>query len=151
METLIDVLDIDSRSRRIARLIWPLNESRSVEIVEAFYTGAGHFAAAPPCGIPAIDRLKASQRDHWKSLFESRFDQDYFRSASLLGIRHCEMGLDCKGHVIGYAKMKSELASEILHSPLPIASKAQLLGILDKYLALDMAISLSSYTCVLLD
>jgi hypothetical protein len=105
MEALIAVLDIDSRSRRIARLIWPMVERRASEIVEAFYAGTGGFAAAPS---RAMDGLKASQREHWKCLFESRFDDGYVRSASLLGV-------------------------------------------VDKYLALDMAISLSSYACVLLD
>ena len=151
METLIAVLDIDSRSRRIARLMSPLVERRAADLVEAFYAGAGGFAAEPLRAGHAIDHLKLSQRAHWKSLFESRFDEDYFRSASLLGIRHCEMGFDSKWHVVGYAKMKGRLADEILRSPLPLPSKTQLLGILDKYLALDMAISLSSYSSVLLD
>jgi hypothetical protein len=151
MEALIEVLEIDPRSRRVARLIWPSIDSRAAEIVDAFYACAGRFAAEPARALHAIGRLKTCQRRHWKNLFESRFDQDYFRSASLLGIRHCEIGLDSKWHVIGYAMMKGELTRDILHSPLPIASKARLLGILDKYLALDMAISLSSYNCVLLD
>src|SRR5512135_2228400 len=151
MEALIAALDIDSRSRTTARMIWPLVESRAKEFVEAFYAAAGHFAAEPLRSLHAIDRLKACQQEHWKSLFEGRFDEDYFRSASLLGILHCEMGLDSRWHVIGYAKMKGELTNDILQSPLPIALKAQLVGTLDKYLALDMAISLSSYTCVLLD
>ncbi len=151
MEALIAVLDIDFRSRRIARLIWPMVESRATQIVEAFYAGTGDFVAAPSRATDAMEGLKASQRQHWKRLFEGRFDDDYVRSASLLGIRHCEMGLDCKWHVIGYARMKGELASDILHSPMPFASKTQMLGIVDKYLALDMAISLSSYACVLLD
>jgi hypothetical protein len=151
METLIAVLEIDSFSRRIARAMWPLIERRATDIVEAFYDGAGRLSAGEPAPGHAIDRLKLQQSEHLRSLFESRFDEDYFRSASLLGIRHCEMGLDSKWHVVGYARMKRKLAGDILESPLPIASKKQRLGILDKYLALDMAISLSSYTCILLD
>src|SRR5262245_49417317 len=151
MKALIDVLEIDSRSRRIARLISPLIERRATEIVEAFYAGASHSTGEPLRAMNTIDRLKACQRQHWKGLFEGRFDDAYLRSASLLGIAHCEMGIDCKWHVVGYARMKSELTSDILGSQLSMASKAKLLAVLDKYLALDLAISLSSYTCILLE
>jgi len=147
MEALIEVLEIDVRSRRIARLIWPMVEGRATEIVEAFYAGARHSAIE----LPVIERLKACQHQHLKGLFEGRFDEPYLRSASLLGIAHCEMGLDCKWHVIGYARMKGELTKGILGSQLSSPSKAKLLAILDKYLALDMAISLSSYACILLE
>ncbi|TPQ43006.1 hypothetical protein C2U70_00185 [Bradyrhizobium guangdongense] len=151
MEALITVLDIDVRSRRMGRLIWPMIEDRSTEIVEAFYAGACHLAADPSRSLHAIDRLKACQHQHWKGLFEGRFDDAYVRSASLLGIAHCELGLDCKWHVIGYARMKSELTRDILGSSLSATSQVQLLAVLDKYLAIDMAISLSSYSCILLD
>lgn len=151
MDALIDTLEIDSRSRRIGRLIWPLIEGRAMEIVEAFYAGARHSALDRQRFPETIERLKECQHQHLKGLLEGRFDQPYFRSASLLGIAHCEMGLDCKWYVIGYAKMKCEVARDILASRLSIASKAKLLAILDKYLALDMAISLSSYSCILLD
>jgi hypothetical protein len=58
------------------------------------------------------------------------------------------MGLDCKWHVAGYARLRAEIAAEILDSLLPSHSKPGLVVTLDKYLALDMAISISSYTSI---
>lgn len=151
METLIDYLDIDSRSRRIARQIWPLIEPRMGGLIDSFYADVSRFTPSSQPNTRAIEHLKTSQRSRWQSLFESRFDEDYFRSASLIGIRHYEMGLDSKWHVLGYAKMKNELSDTVIDAHLPLASKAQTVATLDKYLALDMAISLSSYTSILIE
>jgi methyl-accepting chemotaxis protein len=151
MEALIGFLGIDSRSRGIARRIWPLVEHRAADLIDDFYTGISPHTVEPRRTREIVEHLKASQRGHWKNLFESRFDENYFRTASLIGIRHCEMGLDAKWHVAGYARMKSELSTELLQAPLSGDSAPQVIATLDKYLALDLAISLSSYTCVLLD
>ena len=38
----------------------------------------------------------AGEPKHWRALFESRLDLQYFNSASLIGIRHSQIGLDPK-------------------------------------------------------
>lgn len=151
MEALIDFLDIDSRSRRIATEIWPLIEPRMGDLIDAFYAGVGPFTVEPERTAQTVEHLKTAHTRHWKNLFESRFDEDYFRSASLIGIQHYEMGLHSKWHVVGYARMKNELSAELFRARLPRNSKAQAITTLNKYLALDMAISLSSYTCILIE
>jgi hypothetical protein len=151
METLIRFLAIDSRYRGDAAEIWPLIEHHAGEIIEGFYADARRAHVDLPLRDSALDSLKAAQEEHWKSLFESRFDQSYFNAASLFGIRHFEIGLDAKWFIAGYLKIKSDFSREILGAPLPLPRKAQLLQTLDKYVALDMALAVSSYASLLVD
>jgi hypothetical protein len=48
-------------------------------------------------------------------------------------------------------KIGSSFSMEILNAPLPLPVKARLIATLEKYLALDMALAISSYTSELID
>jgi hypothetical protein len=151
MEELIRFLAIDVKSWRDAGEIWQLIEHRAPEIIERFYADLRRSNANLPLTDHMIDHLKIKQKEHWKYLFESRFDQSYFNNASLIGIKHFEIGLDPRWYIAGYAKIKGDFSLEILGSPLSLPSKTQLIVTLDKYVALDMALAISSYTSLLVD
>jgi hypothetical protein len=151
MEELLRFLAIDGRSRRDAEEIWPLIEHRAPEIIEGFYADVRRSNINLPLTSQMIDHLKIKQKEHWKHLFESRFDQSYFNNASLIGIKHFEIGLDARWYIAGYMKIKSEFLLEILGAPLSSPSKTQLIVTLEKYVALDMALAISSYTSLLVD
>lgn len=150
VDPLISFLDIDARSQRLARLIWPVAERRATAAIDHFYRTVCNVVPRSP-SMQEIEQLKAQHSRRWPRLFDSRFDRDYFSNASLIGIRHCEMGLDCRWHVAGYSRLRAEVTAEILDSLLPGHSKPHLVVTLDKYLALDMAISVSSYTSIWVD
>lgn len=150
IDPLISFLDIDPRSQRSARLIWPMVERRALAAIDLFYDTICTILPRTPSG-EEIEQLKAQHCRRWPRLFDGKFDQDYINSASLIGIRHCEMGLECRWHVAGYARLRAEVAAAILESRLPGRSKSHLVVTLDKYLALDMAISVSSYTSIWVD
>ncbi len=151
METMLRFLAIDIESHRCAAQIWPLIEHRAADIIENFYTGVLRSNLDLPLTARTIDHLKEKQKKHWKKLFASRFDQEYFNNASLIGIKHHEIGLDAKWYVAGYMKIKMDFSTEILGAPLPLSSKTQLVATLDKYVALDMALAISSYASLLVD
>lgn len=151
MEELLRFLAIDANSRRDAEDIWQLIEHRAPEIIERFYADVRQSNINLPLTNRMIDHLKIKQKEHWKHLFESRFDQNYFSNASLIGIKHFEIGLDARWYIAGYAKIKSDFSREILGAPLSSPSKTQLIVTLDKYVALDMALAISSYTALLVD
>ncbi len=151
MEGLLRFLAIDANSRRDAEDIWALIEHRAPEIIERFYVDVRRSNADLPLTDQMIDHLKIRQKEHWKYLFESRFDQRYFSNASLVGIKHFEIGLDARWYIAGYMKMKSEFLLEIFGASLPPRSKTQLIMTLEKYVALDMALAISSYTSLLVD
>lgn len=151
MEELIRFLGIDLKDRRNAEDFWPLIEHPLGSIIDNFYADIRRSSIDFVLSDQRIDHLKIKQKEHWRSLFASRFDQQYFNSASLVGIKHRELGLDQKWYVAGYARIKSDITQIILESPLSPPTKLEFVKTLDKYVALDMAIAISSYTSLLVD
>ena len=151
MEELIRFLAIDLKDRRNAEDFWPLIEHLLDSIIDNFYADIRRSSIDFVLSDQRIDHLKIKQKEHWRSLFASRFDQQYFNSASLVGIKHRELGLDQKWYVAGYARIKSDMTQIILESPLSPPTKLEFVKTLDKYVALDMAIAISSYASLLVD
>jgi hypothetical protein len=151
MEELIRFLGIDLKDRRNAEDFWPLIEDPLGRIIDNFYADIRSSSIDFVLSDQRIDHLKTMQQEHWRSLFASRFDQQYFNSASLAGIKHYELGLDPKWYIAGYAKIKRDIAQIILQSPLSLPAKLEFVKTLDKYVALDTAIAISSYTSLLVD
>jgi len=151
MDKLIRFLDIDPVARRHAAAIWSLIEHRIDHIIETFYADVRQSDAALALSDRTVQHLKVKQKDHWRALFESRLDLQYFNSASLIGIKHAEIGLDPKWYIAGYARIKSDFSRAILNASLPLTTKAAFIVTLDKYVALDMALAISSYTSLLVD
>lgn len=151
MDKLIRFLDIDPAAQLHAAAIWRLIEHRIDPIIEVFYADVRQSDTALSLSDQTIVRLKVSQREHWRALFESRLDLQYFNSASLIGIRHAQIGLDPKWYIAGYARIKSDFSRIVLGADLPLITKAAFVVTLDKYVALDMALAVSSYTSLLLD
>ena len=98
-----------------------------------------------------IERLKVRQKQHWRSLFSSAFDEGYARIVSMIGIKHHEIGLDSKWYIAGYAIIKAAFAEKIMEAPLPMRAKSALIVTLEKYVAIDMALALSAYSSWLID
>lgn len=151
MDRLIRFLDIDPTARLHAAAIWLLIEHRVDHIIEAFYSDVRQSDTALTLSDQTIQHLKVKQKDHWRTLFESRLDLQYFNNASLIGIKHSQIGLDPKWYIAGYARIKSDFSRAIFNSSLPLTTKASLVVTLDKYVALDMALAISSYTSLLVD
>jgi hypothetical protein len=70
---------------------------------------------------------------------------------TLIGIKHHEVGLDSKWYIAGYAMMKAAFMERILEAPLPPNLKSALIVTLEKYVAVDMALALSTYSSWLVD
>lgn len=151
MDKLIRFLDIDPTAQLHAAAIWLLIEHRLDHIIEVFYADVRQSDPALALSDETVQRLKVTQRKHWRSLFENQLDLQYFNSASLVGIRHSQIGLDPKWYIVGYARIKTDFSRVILNADLPLATKTAFLVTLDKYVALDMALAISSYTSLLLD
>jgi len=151
MDKLIRFLDIDPTAQLHAAAIWLLIEHRVDHTIEVFYADMRQSDAALALSDQTVQRLKVTQRKHWRSLFESQLDLQYFNNASLIGIRHSQIGLDPKWYIAGYARIKTDFSRVILNADLPLATKTSFLVTLDKYVALDMALAISSYTSLLLD
>lgn len=151
MEKLIRFFDIGPETTRNANLIWPLVEARASDIIGDFYTGARKANVDISLSDQAIENFKVVQTRHWRRRFIARFDEKYYNEASLVGIAHREVGLDVRWYIAGCTKIKMGFVQLILGANLPLAMKANLTSALEKYVALNMAIAVSSYTSWLID
>jgi len=152
MQEIVRYLGIDTRAQLLAERLWHFLEDPSSEILRAFYQDTRQSPAGRLLDDQIIEGLIIKQKEHWRSLFNSGFDEAYLRRATLIGIRHHEVGLDSKWYIAAYALMKARFAEHlILHTALPLPLKSTLVVTLEKYVAVDMALALSSYSAWLVD
>ncbi len=151
MEEIVRYLGIDERARLLARRLWTYIDAPSTEIIASFYHNTRQSGAGLMLDDPTIERLKVRQKEHWRALFNSEFDEHYQRSVTMIGIKHQEIGLDPKWYIAGYAIMKAGFAERVLDAPLPSRLKTALIVTLEKYVAIDMALALSTYSSWLVD
>lgn len=151
MDKLIRFLGIDLETREYMEHLWPLIEDRIEPIIADFYDEMRKSGINVVLSDEIVNRLKIKQKGHWRLLFASRFDQQYQNDASLVGIKHHEIGLDPRWYIAGYARIKGDMIAIILDSALAAGTKSKVVLALDKYVALDMALAISSYTALLVD
>ena len=148
---LLRFLEIDddtkARAQRLSELLDPHFDS----IVERFYAKVMAARISPHITPNSVERLKKSQKAHWRALFETTFNEDYIESVRRIGARHRGIELDPMWYVAGYAMLKIEFTMVIVRADIPIAEKGYLIKTLDKYVAIDMGLSLSSYETAFLD
>ncbi len=151
MQDLILYLGIDARTQLLAKRLWQFLDEPSTEIIASFYRGTHQSKVGVLLDEQAIERLQIKQKQHWRALFNSGFDESYQRSVTMIGIKHHEIGLDSRWYVAGYALMKSRFAEKVLEAPVPERLKSALIVTLEKYVAVDMALALSAYSSWLVD
>jgi hypothetical protein len=145
MNELLRFVGIDKEARDDASCVWLLLRAHLDRVIEDFYASVKDIDLGISIDDVMIDRLKTRQKQHWEALFGSQFDQRYFDSVSLIGIKHREIGIDPKWYIAGYADMKTRLTRVIRDSALLPTTKARLIEVLDKYVVVDMAVAVSSY------
>ncbi|MDH6260430.1 protoglobin domain-containing protein [Bradyrhizobium sp. BR13661] len=152
MRDIVRYLGIDTRAQLLAERLWQYLDEPSSGIIAAFLRHTRQSAVGGLLDDPIIERLMAEQKEHWCSLFNSGFDEAYQRRATLIGIRHRELGLDSKWYIAAHASIKARFAEELLlRTKFPLPLKSALLVTLEKYAAVDLAIVLSSYSSWLAD
>jgi len=151
IEQLKQFLDIDDDVQKLGRDLWDVLEPSIDMVLDTFYDKMRTAGMGPHLSDAAVARLKAKQRDHWESLFRSRFDEHYTTGARRVGIRHRDVNLDIPSYVAGYAALKIEFVNIIVQANLPVLTKGLLIKTLDKYVAFDMAQALTIYEAAIVD
>ncbi|MEA1941026.1 MAG: globin-coupled sensor protein [Pseudomonadota bacterium] len=112
------------------------------EALSAFFTDANHQTAA-----------RDKQKAHWQRILGGRYDEHYFEAVQRIGKVHCDIGLEPRYYIAGYAG----LTVDILCSALEGAVKVRGFGSADLTIArerinalvraifLDMDIAISVY------
>jgi hypothetical protein len=150
MDKLISFIRIDDLTRQDAKIAWSLLQDHAEGIMRDFYADLRRLDAGLIDATTA-ERLTLKQKEHWKSLLTGELDQQFFNQSSLVGIKHREVGLDPKWYIAGYQEIKARLTEQLFAAPLPIERRISLATALDKYVALDMALAISSYSSWLID
>jgi methyl-accepting chemotaxis protein len=144
-------LEIDAETRASAVTLSQLLTPHFDTVIEEFYVAVKDFQINPHVTDKSIAALKQKQKQHWLSLFHSRFDDEFFAGVSRIGVRHRDIDLNPMWYVAGYTRLKLAFIEVIIRSDLHAITKGQLVKTLDKYVAVDMALAMSAYDAVILD
>lgn len=148
---ILRFVEIDDETRSRGREIWQLIEPHADAIVTEFYDKVRTFDVNSHITEAAVERLKVKQKRHWTSLFGSKFDELYEQSVRQVGLKHRDIDLNPMWYVLGYMALKISFTEVLAEAALPPIKKGRLMKALDKYVALDMALALSTYGAVVLD
>lgn len=148
---LFAFLEIDSEARASALVLSDLLTPHLDEIIDEFYQKVQAFDISPHVTDPVIDLLKQKHKRHWIGLFHSQFHDEYFAGIRRIGMRHRDIELSPMWYVAGYMRLKLAFIEVIIRSEFSAVTKGQLVKTLEKYIAIDMALALSTYDAVLLD
>jgi len=151
IEGRLDFLGIDDSSHERAAAFWHLIAPKAPAIATRFYERVRQFGIIADLTDARIATLRQLQLDHWRLLFTSRLDADYVKRASLVGIKHREVGVDPDWYIVAYGFLKQAFSEALDAENLPADRRSALQRTLDQYIAIDMALALSAYTAWLID
>ncbi len=108
-ETRLRFLKIDEPTRAVLREVGALITPQLDDIAAQFYGWITQFPELRTMlgGEDNIRRLKRTQGDHWKALFQARFDDDYFARVNRIGQVHAKIGLEPRWYIGGYAMVQN--------------------------------------------
>ncbi|HVT51806.1 MAG TPA: globin-coupled sensor protein [Dongiaceae bacterium] len=115
MEALTDfaerrrLLGLTEASGRELPAFWATIEHKLPELLDGFYQRLATIPALSAKIGGQAERLKAAQTEHWRRLFQGRFDQSYFESAHRIGLTHNRIDLDPLWYLAGYSHFLGHL------------------------------------------
>lgn len=151
LDKLLRFLDIDAEARASAAALSQLLEPHFDQAIEEFYATVEDFEISPHISHAVVAQLKPKQKQHWRALFHSRFDEKFFAGVRRIGVRHRDIDLNPMWYVAGYTRLKLAFTEVIIRSDLPAVTKGQLVKTLDKYVAIDVALAMSAYDAIIVD
>lgn len=155
LQKLLRLFQFDVDVARQGAELWALLAPHADRIIDQFYADLRTVQVHPHISGTVLKRLKVKQKSHWAALFSSSFDANYVRSVRRVGIRHREVRLGSAWYVAGYLALKYQFMNVIVTSKLPVTEKGHMLRVLEKFVAVDVALALSVYddniSTVLLD
>ena len=150
--TLLRFLEFNDETEQLGEVLWQILAPRIDQVLDAFYQRVQHAGIKPQLSDASVATLKIKQRAHWQGLLSANFDDRYIAGVQRIGIRHRDIGLDLASYVAAYMALKIEFTDIVVsRTELPVLAKGRLIKALYKYVALDMALSLSAYEVTVLD
>lgn len=150
IDHLLDFLEVDSNTKAAGEMLSDLLAPKMGDVVDRFYDHVMRYEISPAITPDMIATLKEKQTRHWLTLFNSQFGPDYCASAQRVAIRHRDIALNPRWYVAGYVRLKLAYVDVIMDSDYGPLTKRSLVAALEKYIAVDMALALSTYDAVVL-
>ena len=151
IDELLIFLEVDAETETLASTLSDLFAPRIDNIIEDFYNRLDKNGLSRRIPAEAISALKDKQKRHWLALFRTQFGEEYCSHVRRIAIRHRDIGLNQSWYVASYASLKLAFIDTIMGSNLGPISKRKLIRTLEKYIAIDMALALSTYEAILLN
>ena len=128
------------------RAAWSILDSKMGDILSAFYKRWEREPKLASLVHGRVDHLKKAQYEHWKRLFSTRFDRDYFESVHRVGLAHVRIGLEPHYYISGYNYVLEQISSILGRSARLSGTKAaRMVSAVTKAVLLDMDIAVSVY------
>ncbi|HYD29297.1 MAG TPA: protoglobin domain-containing protein [Azospirillaceae bacterium] len=145
----LDLWRIDGETQATLRQTWPKVDEILDPLLRDFYAFLGNVPGTAPmlAGPGKIDRLMMAQREHWRALFEGRFDDGYADRVTAIGSAHNRAGLSPKYYLSGYSLVLEKLLPElILHNRRNPRRAAQETVAVIRAVMMEIEMALSVYT-----
>ena len=150
IDRLLAFLEFDTETDALAKALFDLITPQIDGVIERFYQRLIQYDVSPALTADVIPALKKRQKQHWLTLFKSGFGPDYCARARRIAIRHRDIDLNPLWYVAAYVRLKLEYIDAIMDSEYGPITKRKLLNTLEKYIAVDMALALSTYDAIVL-
>ena len=92
-----------------------------------------------------VARLRVTQADHWKALFNGSFDGAYFARAARIGATHARIGLEPRWYIAGYCLMLESLIDVLVRRHRAKPALTADIEVVLRAAFLDMDLALSTY------
>ncbi len=143
---------LDRASSQLYRDAWAHIEAALPRILDEFYaTLPGVPELRPLLAGQDLERLKAAQTEHWRSLFSGRFDADYFARANRIGQTHFRVGVPPHWYFAAYSfflgRLSKVIAEREKRNP---ARAAELYSLVSSAVFIDLEVSFESYSAAAL-
>ena len=146
-EQRLRFLRLDAAACARLKALAPVVAAALPQVADRFYSffGAEPTLAAMLGGPERIAKLRVTQAEHWKHLFEGVFGAEYFRRANRIGEVHARIGLESRWYTAGYCLTLESLVQTLVTKHRAKPTLAEDIGVLLRAAFLDMDIAISTY------
>ena len=139
-------LRIDATTCERLRRLTPVVTAALPGIADRFYAYISqHENLAQLLGTPdRIAKLKQTQMEHWRHLFQGSFDETYFQRAIAIGHAHERIGLQPRWYTGAYALILGDLVATLTGKSRP-KDLAEDISVVLRAAFLDMDLAISTY------
>jgi methyl-accepting chemotaxis protein len=146
LDTRLNFIGMDETEKEALRKALPLIEGQFDTILTKFYD---HLLTYPQLAEKFhrhVDHAKDAQKEHWLSLFNARFNEEYYARARQIGQIHYQIDLLPQWYMGGYALILSDLVDAFIDNfkKSPDQLKVNLKSVL-KAVFIDMELALTTY------